>query len=294
VKILVTGRQGQLARALTESAAKHPNLTLHFAARPEIDLARPGSVAAAIAAERPGVVINAAAYTDVERAEDERELALRINGEAAGEAAAAAEAIGAAIIQLSTDYVFDGAKAGAYVEDDPTGPINAYGESKLAGEQQVRAANPRHLILRTSWVISPFGRNFVKSIVAAATTKDVLNVVEEQHGRPTSALDLADALLRVIGRWAQGGDIAFGSTCHLAGGGEASWYELAAATMAECRRLGAPSADVRPIGDADWPTRARRPQNSVLDCARFERDFGFGLPAWRDSLPAIVERIVRA
>jgi dTDP-4-dehydrorhamnose reductase len=291
VKVLVTGRDGQLARALGERAggSRHE---IAFTARPDVDLATAGSVARAIETARPGVVVNAAAFTEVDRAEDEPELAMRVNGEAAGEAAAAAASVGAAIIQLSTDYVFDGTKPQPYVEDDPTNPLNVYGATKLAGEEAVRSANPRHLIVRTSWVISPFGHNFVKSIVAAAATRDVLTVVDDQHGRPTSALDLADALVRVLDRWDAGDEAGLGSTYHLAGGGEASWFELAQATMDECRRLGAPAARVSPIATAQWPTRAARPRNSVLDCSKFERDFGFTLPHWRDSLPAIVERVL--
>lgn len=293
VKVLVTGRDGQVAQSLNERRNDHPHLELLFAARPDTDLSIPGSIAKAIETARPEVVINAAAYTDVDRAEDEPELAWRVNADAAAEAALAASAVGARIIQLSTDYVFDGKKDGAYVEDDPTNPPNVYGASKLAGEGRVRSANARHMILRTSWVISPFGHNFVKSIIAAARTRDALTVVDDQRGRPTSALDLAGALLRIVERWAGGDEMGLGSTYHLTGGGEASWFELATATMNQCRRLGAPAADVRPIASSDWPTRARRPRNSVQDDSRFERDFGFALPPWRESLPALVQRILR-
>jgi dTDP-4-dehydrorhamnose reductase len=292
VKVLVTGREGQLAQSLNERRNDHPQLELLFAARPETDLSIPGSIAKAIEAARPDVVINAAAYTDVDRAEDEPELAWRINAEAAGEAALAAAAVDARIIQLSTDYVFDGSKSEPYVEADPVNPRNVYGASKLAGEERVRSTNSRHLILRTSWVVSPFGRNFVKTIIGAAASREVLTVVDDQHGRPTSALDLAGALVGIVGRWHAGDGVGLGSTYHVAGSGEASWFDLAVATMDECRRLGAPAAELRPIGSSEWPTRAARPHNSVLDCSRFERDFGFALPAWQSSLRGIVQRIV--
>jgi dTDP-4-dehydrorhamnose reductase len=292
VKVLVTGRDGQVAQSLNERRNGHPQLEFLFAARPETDLAIPGSIAKAIETARPEVVINAAAYTDVDRAEDEPELAWRVNADAAAEAALAASAIGARIIQLSTDYVFDGKKSDPYVETDPTNPQNVYGASKLAGEERVRSANSRHLILRTSWVVSPFGRNFVKTIIGAAASRDVLTVVDDQRGRPTSALDLAGALVGIVDRWHGGDDVGLGATYHVAGSGGASWFDLAVATMEECRRLGAPAAEIRPIGSSEWPTRASRPRNSVLDGSRFERTFGFALPNWRKSLPVLVKRIL--
>ena len=293
MKVLVTGRDGQVAQSLNELKKDHPHLELLFAARPDTDLSISGSIAEAIETVRPEVVINAAAYTDVDRAEDEPELAWRVNAAAAGEAALAASAVGARIIQLSTDYVFDGKKSEPYVETDPTNPQNVYGASKLGGEERVRSANSRHLILRTSWVVSPFGRNFVKTIIGAAASRDVLAVVEDQRGRPTSALDLARALVGIVDRWHGGDDVGLGATYHVAGSDEASWFDLAAATMEECRRLGAPAAEIRPIGTSEWPTRASRPRNSVLDCSRCERDFGFQLRPWREWLSAIVQRILR-
>jgi dTDP-4-dehydrorhamnose reductase len=262
-------------------------MRIEFAARPEVDLTVAGSIAAAVEASRPDVLINAAAYTDVERAEQEPELAHRINADAAGEAAAACATVGAAVIQLSTDYVFDGRLERPYREEDPIAPLNIYGASKAAGEEQVRSANARHLILRTSWVVSPFGRNFVKTMVEAARTRDRLTVVNDQRGNPTSAVDLADAILSVIETW--NGD---GGTYHLAAAGEASWFELATTVMDECRRLGAPVAEVEPIGSADWPTSAARPANSVLDCTRIAEELGIRIPDWRTSVAAIVERIV--
>ena len=293
MKVLVTGRDGQVAQSLNERRNDHPQLELLFAARPDTDLSIPGSIAKAIETARPDVVINAAAYTDVDRAEAEPELAWRVNADAAAEAALAAAAVGARVIQLSTDYVFDGRKSDPYIETDPPNPQNVYGASKLGGEERVRSANSRHLILRTSWVVSPFGRNFLKTIIGAAASRDVLTVVDDQHGRPTSALDLAGALVAIVDRWHCGDDVGLGATYHLAGSGGASWFDLAAATMEECRRLGAPAAEVRPIGSSEWPTRASRPHNSILDCSRCERDFGFQLRPWREWLPAIVQRILR-
>jgi dTDP-4-dehydrorhamnose reductase len=291
VRILVTGREGQLARSLAERSANHPAIELEFAGRPEVDLAIEGSAAAAIARLSPDAVINAAAYTAVDQAEDEPELAMRINAQGARDVAAAAAAIGAPIIQLSTDYVFDGASDRGYREDDKTGPINVYGSSKLRGEEGVREANPRHLIARTSWVVSPFGRNFVRTMVEAARSRDVLKVVDDQHGRPTSALDLADALLAIVDRWAAGEMVGQGRTYHVADAGEASWFELAREIMDECRRIGVPAAEVRPVASSEWPTRARRPRNSVLDCSRFEEEIGWEMPDWQPSIRAIVRRL---
>src|SRR4051812_35034781 len=171
MKILVTGIEGQLARSLAERARLHPDLELIARGRPELDLELPGSAAAAIAQAQPDVVINAAAYTAVDQAEDERDRAFRINADAAGEVAEAAAHAGAAVIQISTDYVFDGRGEGASREDAPVNPLGVYGSSKLAGEEQVRAANPRYAIVRTAWVYSPFGRNFVKSMMAATSVR---------------------------------------------------------------------------------------------------------------------------
>lgn len=289
MRILVTGRHGQLARSLADVAKRKPELDMLFVGRPEIDLEIPGSIGEAIRASRPDLVINAAAYTEVDRAEQEADRAFRINAEAAGEAAAAAAEIGVPILQISTDYVFDGTAERPYREDDPVDPINVYGLSKLAGELAVRAANPRHLILRTSWIYSPFGRNFVANMLWLAGERDEIRVVADQIGSPTSALDLADATLAVI----EGGHAATGDTLHFAGAGQASWAELAGEAMRGSASLGGPSADVVPISSEDWPTTARRPVNSVLDCSRFAASFGMPRP-WRDSLGEVVARLLSA
>ena len=291
MRVLVTGREGQLARSLAERAAGLEEIELLAVGRPDLDLEVPGSVARAIADALPHVVINAAAYTAVDQAEDEPERAFRINGDAAGEIANAAREAGAAVIQLSTDYVFDGGSTEPYPEDAATNPINVYGRSKLAGDEQVRAANPSHLIVRTAWVYSPFGRNFVKTMMTAARARDVLTVVDDQHGNPSSALDVADGIFAIIGSWRQGVRTGLGGTYHLAGSGSTSWFGFAEAIMEHCRALGLPAAKVRPIHTDEWPTKAARPTNSTFDCTKFARDFGFTMPQWRDSLPTVVERI---
>jgi dTDP-4-dehydrorhamnose reductase len=276
---------------LVEKASGFPNLTLLPVGRPDVDLEIAGSLASAIHAAAPDLVINAAAYTAVDQAEDEPERARRINADSAGEAANAAAELGIPMIHISTDYVFDGSKEGAYAEDAPVAPINVYGRTKLEGEEQVRGANPDHLIVRTSWVYSPFGRNFAKTIMAAARDRDVLTVVDDQCGCPTSALDLADALLLVLGRWEAGDRTGLGGTYHLASPTPATWFEIAQQVVVDCRRLGLPGAEVKPVASSDWPTRARRPHNSVLDSTRFERDFGYRMPEWQGSVTEVVERL---
>jgi len=291
MRILVTGRDGQLARSLAERAAESPDLSLETVGRPGLDLERPESIAAAIAAAAPDVVVNAAAYTAVDQAEDEPERAFRINGEAAGEVAAAARRAGARIIQVSTDYVFDGSADGAYSETSPTNPLGVYGRSKLEGERRVAEAGPDHLVLRTAWVYSPFGRNFVKTMLGAAQARDELNVVDDQHGNPTSALDIADGILAILSRWTTEPALGLGQIYHLAGTGTTSWCGLARQIFAEAAPLGLPVASVQPIRTEDWPTRAVRPRNSRLDCGKLGSDFGFRAPRWEESVAATVRRL---
>lgn len=291
MRMFVTGREGQLARSLAERAAAIPGLSLEAVGRPGLDLERPGSIAAAVAAAAPDVVVNAAAYTAVDQAEDEPERALRINGGAAGEVAAAARRAGARIIQISTDYVFDGTGEGAYAESAPTCPLGVYGRSKLEGEKRAAEANPDHVILRTAWVYSPYGRNFVRTMLGAAAERDELNVVADQRGNPTAAGDIADGIFALIAAWRDRPRLGLGGTYHLAGTGEASWFEFATAIFEEAARHGLPTAAVKPIGTADWPTRAARPANSVLDSGRFAADFGFRAPPWRQSTAAVVAEL---
>ncbi len=289
--MLVTGAQGQLAKSIAERGTAHPEIELVALGRSRLDLKIPGNGAGAIADVRPDVVINAAAYTAVDQAEDEPERAYRINAEAAREVAAAAAVIGARIIQLSTDYVFDGRASGPYAEDAKPNPLGVYGRTKLAGEEAVRASNPQNLVVRTAWVYSPFGHNFVKTMMRAASTRDVIDVVDDQRGSPTSALDLADGLFRVLEIWRGGQDTGLGETYHLAGTGSTTWCGFARKIMAECRERGLAAAEVHSIATADWPTKATRPANSVMSSAKFARDFQFTMPPWQESLAAVVERL---
>lgn len=292
MKVLVTGKQGQLARALAEWSAAAPKLQMVFLGRPELDLGDLGSVARAIVSTKPELVINAAAYTAVDQAEDEPELAFRINADAAGEAAAAARDIGAAIIQISTDYVFDGTAIGPYREEAATNPLNVYGRSKLAGEQRVREANPDHLIVRTAWLYSPWGRNFVTTMLRLAEERDEVRVVADQVGTPTSVLDLAEALIALAGKWDRGDRAGRGDTLHFAGAGSCSWAEFATEIFRLSRKAGGPSAQVCPIATTDFPTQARRPAQSALDSGRFAAEVGIAARDWRESLAPVVGRLV--
>jgi dTDP-4-dehydrorhamnose reductase len=291
MRILVTGREGQLARSLAGSGAGLPGILVETVGRPGLDLERPETIEAAIAAAAPDLVVNAAAYTAVDQAEDEPERAFRINGAAAGEVAAAARRAGARVIQVSTDYVFDGTGDGAYAETAPTRPLGVYGRSKLEGERQAAEANPDHVVLRTAWVYSAHGRNFVRTMLGAAAVRDELNVVADQVGNPTASDDLADAILAMAAAWRDRPRLGLGNIYHLAGTGETSWFGFAEHIMAEARRLGLPSARARPIRTEEWPTRAARPKNSRLDCGRFESDFGFRAPHWRDSSTKAIESL---
>ncbi|GLR46975.1 dTDP-4-dehydrorhamnose reductase [Sphingomonas astaxanthinifaciens] len=288
MKILVTGRDGQVARSLAERGAGLAGVELVFAARPDCDLAEPGSAAAYVATVKPDLVVNAAAYTAVDKAETEEALAYRVNAEGAGEVAAAAAAVGAPVIHLSTDYVYDGSGDAPLTEDRAIAPLGAYGRTKASGEDQVRTANPDHLILRTAWVHSPFGHNFVKTMLRLSAERDELSVVADQRGSPTSALDLAGVILALAERRLGGDARGWGETYHAAGAGEASWAEFAAEIM---RQAGA-TIQIRPIATADYPTPARRPAWSVLSGAKLRGAFGIGLGDWEEALLPVVARLV--
>lgn len=290
MRLLITGQQGQLVTSLRERC-RSPRLDIVTAGRPELDLETPGNARQAVLAARPDVVINAAAYTNVDQAEDEPERAFRINAAAAGEIADAAREVGASIVQISTDYVFDGTSAEPYDESASTGPASVYGRSKLEGEERVRFANPDYVIVRTAWIYSPFGRNFVKSMMSLAHSRDTIAVVADQRGNPTSALDLADGLLRLVESLADGTSSGLGETYHLAGSEVTDWCSFAGHIFAQCDRLGLPSAQPQPILSSQWPTKASRPANSTLDSTKFAEQFGYQMPDWRLSVSTVVERI---
>lgn len=291
MRLVVTGRDGQVAASLLEAGQGKAGMEVVAIGRPELDLARPETIIDAIAAAKPDIVVSAAAYTAVDQAEDEPDLAFAVNATGAGKVAEAAARLGAPLIHLSTDYVFDGSATHAYVETDATAPLGVYGASKLAGEQAVAAAGPRHLILRTAWVYSPFGRNFVKTMLRLAADRDEISVVADQWGNPTSALDVADAILHAAA--ALHGDKSVGAfgTYHLAGTGETNWSGFARHILDTSRASGGAWAQVRDIASKDYPTKARRPANSRLSSAKFADVFGWSAPDWRQSTEAVVRRL---
>jgi dTDP-4-dehydrorhamnose reductase len=290
VKVLVTGREGQLARGLLE-AADGAGVEVAAIGRPELDLADETSVAAVVARERPDVVVNAAAYTAVNRAETEPAVAHAVNALGAEHVANACAANAIPIIHISTDYVFDGTKHGPYLEDDPTGPINVYGRTKLEGEQRVAKACERHLILRTAWVHSPWGVNFVKTMLRLATTRPSIGVVDDQKGSPTYAPHLAAIVLALATRVAADPAGTRWGVYHAVGGGETTWFGFAREVFRHAVEQGLPAADVAAIATAAYPTPARRPANSRLNCDRLRLLLGLELPDWRVGVHDCVARI---
>ncbi|MCV3210533.1 dTDP-4-dehydrorhamnose reductase [Mesorhizobium sp. YC-39] len=292
MRLVVTGREGQVARSLGARAHAHPAVEIVFLGRPELDLAKPETIAPALAGAQPDLVVSAAAYTAVDQAEDEPELAFAVNGAGAGHVAEAAARLGVPVIHLSTDYVFDGSGEGAYTEDDKPAPRSVYGASKLAGEHAVARANPRHLILRTAWVYSPFGRNFVKTMLKLAADRDEIAVVADQWGNPTSALDIADAILHLAAMLHGNKGFASFGVYHLAGTGETNWSGFARHILDTSQALGGPYARVRDIATVDYPTKAQRPSNSRLSTAKVASVFGWTAPDWRKSTQQVVHHFL--
>lgn len=293
-RMVVTGREGQVVLSLLERGAQDERFEVIALGRPELDLSAPETIEATLRKAQPDVIVSAAAYTAVDQAESDEEAATVINGAAADRIAQAAAALGVPVIHLSTDYVFDGSKTAAYVETDPVAPIGAYGRSKLAGEQAVAAATPNHAILRTAWVYSPFGKNFLKTMLKLAETRDSLNVVDDQIGNPTSALDIADVVLTVAANLLESNDPALRGIFHMTGSGEASWADFAIEIFARSADAGGPTAEVGRIPSSAYPTPAKRPANSRLDCSLLEARHGTRLPDWKQSTSIIVERLARA
>jgi dTDP-4-dehydrorhamnose reductase len=287
MRILVVGRHGQLASALSQQARLANNIELICLGRPELDLEKPEMVEAAINATNPHLVVNAAAFTAVDKAETEVERAFALNRNGAEAVARAAARLAVPLVHISTDYVFSGEKAEPYVETDETNPINVYGLSKLEGEKAVAAAYPTALILRTSWVFSAFGNNFVKTMLRLGAERDVIRVVNDQLGNPTGASDLADAILRIAPPISA--DPGAGGIYHYCGAGSTSWHGFACFIFEERAKRGGPTPKVEAIATADFPTPARRPANSRLDTSAFTRRFGFAPPSWED---AAVETVV--
>lgn len=292
MRILVTGREGQVATALREigPARGHEILTV---GRPAFDLAVPASVVATVEALRPDAIVSAAAYTAVDKAESEPEAALAVNAAGPGALAEAARALGVPVVHLSTDYVFDGTKPTPYVESDPVAPASVYGSTKLAGERAVLAAQSASAVLRTAWVYAPFGVNFVRTMLRLGETMDTVRVVADQRGAPTSALDIAEAVIAVAGNLAADpANPALAGVFHMTGAGEATWADFAEAIFEGAARRGRRRTVVERITTAEFPRPARRPANSRLDCTRLRQAHGVALPNWRASLETVLDRLL--
>ena len=286
--ILVTGGTGQLASAL----AAHPGVTV--VGRPDFDFDCPEALLDPVRRAAPRVVVNAAAYTAVDRAESEPDAAMRANRDGPALLAGYCADAGIPLLHVSTDYVFDGDKGTPYVETDAPNPTGVYGATKLAGERAVLEACPRAIVLRTAWVYGPRGKNFVLTMLGAARKTGRVRVVADQIGTPSSADDLAAAIAALAARAADGWRDDFAGVCHMAGGGETSWHGLASAVFEEAAARGLPHAAVDAIATADWPTPARRPPDSRLDCGRLQRVFGLRLPHWRDGVARTVAAVAAA
>ena len=298
-RMLVTGASGQVGDALLRTLA--PLGEVIALERAELDLANADSIRHAMREVQPRWVVNAGAYTAVDKAESEQELAQAINTIAPGVLGEEARKIGAAVIHFSTDYVFDGEKSAPYVEADATAPLNVYGQTKLDGERALAASGAPHLIFRTSWVYGATGKNFLRSILRMAQEREVLRIVADQHGAPTWSEELARTTAHVIGLadakpvtgWLEDAVRVVSGVYHATGAGETTWFGFAQAIVEEARQRypTAKLAALEPISTAEYPTPARRPKNSRLDCKKLEQAFGWRMPEWRESVRRVVAEL---
>lgn len=291
LRVLITGRDGQVGAELVRSmSALGPVTAVN---RAEMDLTSDEAIRHAVQRVRPHLIVNAAAYTAVDKAESEPDLARRINVDAVATLAREANSTGAAIIHYSTDYVFDGKKSAPYVETDETTPLSVYGQTKLAGEQALANSGIRYLVLRTSWVYGARGKNFLLTILKLAGEKPELRIVNDQIGAPTWCRDIAEATAAIAKNWLAGGTNHGTGIYHLTAAGETSWYGFANEAI-RLRSLADPArafARLLPILTAEYPTAAMRPKNSRLNCGKMRKDFGIQMPDWKISLEKIVASI---
>ena len=295
MKILLTGKNGQVGFELQRALA--PLGMVHAIDVAECNLADEGAIRQLVQTVRPDVIVNPAAYTAVDKAESESELAHAINAHAPGVFGEEAAKLGALVVHYSTDYVFDGAKQVAYTEDDLTNPQSVYGSTKRDGEMALQRSGAKHLIFRTSLVVGAHGGNFAKTMLRLAADRDSLSVVADQYGAPTSAALLSDITAQLIRQHQrEGGDSFPYGTYHLVSGGETNWCDYARFVVAEAIRAGKPMKacpeTIKAITTAEYPTPAARPANSRLDTGKFQQTFGLTLPHWQDGLKHILEQIL--
>ena len=295
MKIVLFGRGGQVGRELGPLLSSQGRLIA--CGRDEADLERPDTVRDLIRREAPDIVINAAAYTAVDRAESEPEQARQVNADTVGVMAGEMDRLGGWLVHYSTDYVFDGTKSGSYVETDPTGPLSVYGSTKLAGEQVIAASGCRHLIFRTSWVYATHGSNFVRTMLRLLQERDALSVVDDQVGAPTAAARIAAVTAATVGRLAGGEQwLPPSGIYHLTAGSATSWHGLAEFIAVTARAEGLPLRvapdSIRPISSSAWPQAARRPANSRLDTGKLQRTFDMPLPPWPDDVRKVVADLI--
>ena len=291
MRLAVTGKNGQVVSAL-QALAGH-GLEIVALGRPELDLARPDTVFKALREAKPDVVVSAAAYTAVDKAESEPDIAFAVNRDGAEAVARAANDIGVPVIHISTDYVFDGTKTTAYVENDPTGPASVYGRSKLEGEHAVSENTKNYAILRTAWVYSEYGSNFVKTMLRLSESRDEVNVVADQFGCPTSANDIAVAIVSIARKLATDPAPHLRGVFHMSGTGETNWAGFAKQIFEFSAENGGKSIGVNDITTAQYPTPARRPANSRLDCSKLEEVYGIRLPEWQTSTRAVMAALAQ-
>jgi dTDP-4-dehydrorhamnose reductase len=289
-RVLVTGRGGQLATGLADALPAQGFEAL-LAGQPEFEFDQPATIAAAFAAARPDAVVNCAAWTAVDAAEDNEGAAFVANALGPALVARHCAVLGIPLVQISTDYVFDGRKGAPYVETDAPNPLGAYGRTKLAGEWAALAETPRTIVMRTAWVFSPVGNNFLRTMLRVGAERPVLRVVADQQGSPTAAPDLADAIAAVLARLRETGwRDDYRGVFHAVAAGATTWHGFAEAIFAAAAPPGGPRPEVQAIATADYPTRAVRPADGRLDTARLARTFGVALPRWEQGL----ERVARA
>lgn len=281
MKILISGQHGQVSRELQTHLKGLGELVV--LGREQLDLADPAQIRHQVQSIRPHLIINAAAHTAVDQAESEPDLAFAINATAPQVFAEQAQELGIPLIHYSTDYVFDGSKNAPYTEADAPNPLSVYGRSKRAGEQAISAVAGQHLILRTSWVYSTHGRNFLLTMQRLLQEKPHLRIVADQIGAPTWAATIARSTAQLIERW-QAGRAGPWGVYHLSAGGETSWFGFAQAIAAHLQAMGRPCASLKPIPTRDYPTPATRPLNSRLDCSRLQQQWGVSQPDWRSAL----------